>query len=401
MAKHLLAVLVWCAVAVPAAAQRAHTEAPLDSLVRWARRDSLDARAQFDLGMGRWKDRQYLLADSAFRRALELKPHYAEPRLALAWLPLSRGERYFRELRVRQGFDTIIGVIRASSKLYREAYLLDPLVDPTILGSVDIDVLVPRVNKVEVANGKVFSRGVPWWEGRTKRGVKALTEGRYDEAFASLDAVVESRQVQEGANLPDEVVWYYGLAAAHAGKHARAAAAFHELADRAARREEYLSQWIIPTDRADYLFLYAAMSEQAGNVGMAVQQFGEALAADFGLYSAHSRLADIHEGRGDVEGAIAERQRAVDTSPEIGKLELDLAVTLLQAGRPLAAESAFVRAARLLPDDAGAHQFLATVARQNGHPEVERTALERFIVVAPYRYAELVAEARRRVAELP
>lgn len=399
MSKRALLVLLVGVCAAPLAAQGSHTQAPLDSLIQWARRDSLDARAQFDLGMGRWKARQYALADTAFRRALALKPHYAEPRLALAWLPLSRGERYFRDQRA-QGFDSIVGLVRASAKLYREAYIIDPLVDPTILGSVDIDVLIPRVNKIEVANGRVFSRGVPWWEGRTKRGVRALTEGKYDEAFAEIDAVVESRQVQEGAHLPHEVVWYYALAAAHSKHYARAAAAFRELVDRATKREEELSQWVIPTDRADFLYLYAAMSEQAGNTGMAIQQFGEALTADFGLFAAHSRLADIHEGRGDVAGAITERQRAIDTSPEDGKLELDLAVTLLQAGQPLAAESAFVRAAQLLRDDAGAQQFLATVARQNGHAEVERVALERFIIVAPFRYADLVAEARRRVAEL-
>jgi hypothetical protein len=76
-------------------------------------------------------------------------------------------------------------------------------------------------------------------------------------------------------------------------------------------------------------------------------------------------------------------------------------VTLLQAGQPLAAESAFVRAAALLPYDAGAQQFLATVAQQNGHPEVARGALERFVIVAPHRYAEQVAEARRRLAGTP
>ena len=397
----LLRALVVVCAAAPVAAQREPTEPPIDSLMAWARRDSLDARAAFDLGMGFWSVGRHDRADTAFRRALVLSPHYAEPRLALALLPFGRGERYLTDLRHRVGVDSLLGIVRASAKFYREAYLLEPLVDPRILRYLNIEELVPRQNRMEIANGKIFSMGVPWWEARTKRGVRALTEGRYDEAFTILDEVLHSRQMQQGAVLPDLFIWYYGLVAAHAAKYDRAAAAFRELAQRAHRRVTNDPDWVIPSSRSDYLFLYAAMSEQAGNLGVAIPAFEEALTADFGLFEAHSWLADIHESRGDVVSAIAERERAVDTSPETGKLHLDLGVTLLQAGRAVAAESAFVAAARLLPYDAGAQQFLATIALQNGHPDTARPALERFVLVAPARYAEQVAEARRKLTELP
>ena len=402
MGRTLLVVLFACATATVAVAQRAPAEPPLDSLHAWARRDSLDAQAYFALGMGYWSKKRFDQADSAFRRAMTLAPSFAEPRLAMALLPYGRPDRYLSDIyNGPNGRDSLIAVVRQSARYYREAYLSDPLVDPRILRYLGIDALVPRVNRIEAANGIIFSLGVPWWEGRTRRGVKALVEGRPEEAFTALDEVIKSRQIQEGAVLPDMFVWYYGIAAAHAAKYDRSAAAFRELAQRAHRRQEADPDWVLPTARADYLYFYAVMSEQAGNVGVAIPALGEALAADLGLFQAHSRLADIHEARGQVDDAIAERQRAVDTSPETGQLELDLGVTLLQAGRPIPAESAFVRAATLLPNDAGALQFLARTAMQNGNPAVARPALERFLLVAPARYEVQKGEARSLLAQLP
>jgi tetratricopeptide (TPR) repeat protein len=397
----LLGVLLAGVLVAPAAAQRPPAEPPIDSLLGWARRDSLDARAAFDLGMGYWSRGKHDQADTAFRRALVLSPHYAQPRLALALLPFGRGDRYLTDLEHRVSPDSMLGLIRASARFYREAYVLDPLVDPRILRYLGVDALVPRRNAFEVANGLVFSMGVPWWESRAKRGVRHLVEGRYEEAFTTLDEVLHSRQMQQGAVLPDLFIWYYGLAAAHATHYDRAAAAFRELAQRAHRRQSNDPEWVIPSAKADYLFLYAAMSEQSGSLGVAILAFEESLTADLGMYQAHARLADIHETRGDIDKAVTERERAVDTSPETGKLRLDLGVTLLQAGRGEAAESTFVVAAQMLPYDAGAQQFLATVALQNGHAAVARPALERFVLVAPARYAEQVAEARRRLAEMP
>ncbi|HSN14650.1 MAG TPA: tetratricopeptide repeat protein, partial [Anaeromyxobacteraceae bacterium] len=288
-----------------------------------------------------------------------------------------------------------------SSRLYREAYLLDPLVDPRILRYLGVDELVPRYGAVEFQGGIVLATAVPWWEGKTKRGVRYLVDGQYDSSFATLDQVLHAREMSQGAVLPDLFIWYYGLASAHAAKYDRAAAAFQELAQRAYRRQHADPDWVLPSDRADYLYLYAVMSSQYGNLGVALPAFQEALSVNLGLFEAHSRLADIQENRGDVDGAITERRRAVDVSPETGELHLDLGVTLLGAGQAAAAESAFVDAARLLPDDAGAQQFLANTALQVGDSAVARRALERFVVVAPARYAEQVAQARRTLAGLP
>lgn len=383
----------------PAGAQTASGGPPVDSLLRWAERDSLDARAWFDLGMGYWGRRRYDQADTAFQRAMRLAPHYAEPRFAAALLPFGRGDRYLVDLSHRISDDSMLAFLRGSARLYREAMLFDPLVDPRILRYLGVDELVPR--RSLVIGRTVLDLGVPWWEGRAKRGVRHLVEGRYEEAFATLDEALHAREMEHGAVLPDLFIWYYALAAMHATRYDRAAAAYRELAQRAHRREGSGPDWVIPTARADYLYLYAAMSEQAGNVGVAIPAYQEALAVNLGLFQAHTRLADIHETRGDLDRAIVERTRAIDASPDLGKLYVDLGVTLLQAGRPAAAESAFVDAAHLLPNDAGAQRFLAVVALQNAHTETARAALQRFIQVAPVRYSAQVVEARQQLAGLP
>ena len=376
-------------------------EPPIDSLRRWAARDSLDARAAFDLGMGLWARHKYDAADTAFRRALVLAPSYAEPHLALALLPFGRGDRYITDLSHRVSADSLRGLFIASSRFYRDAYRLDPLVDPRILRYLDEDALVPRFGTIEFRGGLVLTTVVPWWEGKTKRGVKFLVDGQYDSSFATLDQVLHAREMSQGAVLPDLFIWYYGLAAAHAAQYDRAAAAFQELSQRAFRRQNNDPDWVIPSDRSDYLYLYAVMSVQYGNLGVAIPAFQETLAANLGLYEAHSHLADIHEGRGEVDRAIVERQRAVDASPETGRLYLDLGVTLLEAGRAAAAESAFVTAARLLPNDPGSQQFLANTALQVGDSALARAALQRFLMVAPARYEAQAAEAQLLLTRLP
>lgn len=395
------AALLALAVTAPASAQRAPAEPPLDSLVRWARQDPFDARAAYALGMGYWRRHRYEKADSAFQRAIRLAPHYAEPHLAAALLPYGRGSRHLTDLAHRIPADSMEALTRGWARLRREAYLLDPFVDPRILRHLSIDQLVPRRTLGETDPGSLLAPGPLWWEAPLKRGVTALVAGRADRAYPLLDGVLNAPRMRQGATLPDLFVWYYGLAAAHVGLFDNAAAAFLELSQRAYRRQTATPDQVLPRERADLLYLYGVMAERAGRPEVAVAAFQEALEADLGLSQAHARLADIHESRDELDRAIIERTRAVEMDPGSAKLHLDLGRTLLRAGRPAAAESAFVDAARLLPDDAEILSTLATTALGNGHAEVAKSALVRFILVAPARARADVEAARTRLAGLP
>ena len=372
----------------------------LDSLLARARRDSLDARAAFELGMAWWGRRRYDRADSAFQRALTLAPQYAEPRLAAALLPYGRGQRYLTDLAHRITADSLAALERRWAALRREAYLLDPLVDPRILRLVPADHLVPRRVLGASDDAPLLAPPPLWWEGRTKRAVQELAQGRADRAYALLEEVRGAPRMQQGAVLPDLFVWYYALAALHAGRFEHAAAAFRELSQRTFRREPDRPDEVIPGGRAEALYFYGVASLKAQHAEVAAAAFQAAIDADLGLYQAHARLADLHEAAGDLDRALVERTRALEVEPEDGRLHLDLGATLLRARRPTEAEAALAEAARLLPNDPEAQRLLADAALRNGHTERARTALERFLVVAPARAASQVAEARRRLAEL-
>jgi Tfp pilus assembly protein PilF len=150
-----------------------------------------------------------------------------------------------------------------------------------------------------------------------------------------------------------------------------------------------------------YLLLYGMAEDRAGGAAVAQAALRDALLVDLTLYQAHSRLADIAEAQGDVEEAIAERRSAIAIAPEIGRLHVDLGITLLQAGRTQEAKEALTEAVELAPWDPVAQLFLfqsALTLSDRATATQALAALERY---APLRNHEQVAEARSRLAELP
>lgn len=369
----------------------------LRTLEAVARRDSLDPIAIFELGRGLWQRRKFIRADSAFRRTLRLAPDHPGAHLALSVLPYVRGERYYFDTLRLLPPDSLEGLVLAIERHARHAYLTDPLVDLSVFRSVGAEVLVPSIRR-RAGSARID----PWWMGRTRRGVRHLIEGRPDSALREFDRLRDSREVVErGRYLPDLVVWYYALAAGRLGRFDRAAAGFRELAQRMYRWEQVAPEWVAPGSRALMLYYYGVMSDRSGRPDIARAAFEEALVTDISLYQAHTRLADLAEGRGEHELGLEERRRAIEVSPETGRLHYDLGVSLLRAGRPIQAESAFVRAAELLPYDPDTHYRLAEAARRNGDRSRERAALERFLVLSPPRNVEQVAAARGRLGVLP
>jgi predicted Zn-dependent protease len=230
-------------------------------------------------------------------------------------------------------------------------------------------------------------------------GARYLVRGLADSAYQVFSAALATRDSSE--TLPDDFIWYFALAADRSGHPDLAMDGFRELAQRAGRRE---SEALIlgPTggDRELFLALYGMAADRVGHAVIARAALREALTVDLTLYQAHSRLADIAETTGNTDEAIAERRAAIDLAPDVGRLHMDLGVTLLQAGRPAEAKVEFLEAAVTLPWDPGVLLFLFQSAVTTAdRPTAERafTALELF---APRRNAEQVADARRRLAEL-
>jgi tetratricopeptide (TPR) repeat protein len=374
----------------------------LDSLRTATAGDSDDAVVQYRVALAFWDRKKYDEADSVLRRAIRLAPQYAEARLAFSLLPVARGEGYYRKVARHASEDSMRALLRSYSEASRRAFLLDPGVDLSVLLREEDDVLPSDpVVVFRTRSGDIRFYVNEWWYKPLRKGVKELIEGRPDTAFATLNAVLDAKEMKEGGHLPSQFIWWYAIAAFHVRNYDRAVAAIRTLLQRATDQEAANSLWSPPQARADFQYLLATGLFLGGALDIADTAFRSALDLDLGLYMAHVQLARIAEARGDWTGAAIERQRAIDANPEEGGLYADLGGTLLHAGRQEAAESAFAQATQLAPSDPRTWYLLGVSAQGNGHDDVARGALGRFLAIAPSRYADLAEDARARLTHLP
>jgi hypothetical protein len=75
---------------VVAAQQQIPIPLPLKLVEESVARDSNDASAQYYIALAHWNAKRYDDAERALRLAMMLDPKYAEPHLALAFLPYAR-----------------------------------------------------------------------------------------------------------------------------------------------------------------------------------------------------------------------------------------------------------------------------------------------------------------------
>lgn len=384
--------------------QRPWRQLDLDSLSAATVADSDDAVVQYHNALVYWDHKKYDQADSLLRRAAMLAPEYADVQLALSVLPLSRGGRYLEDLDHRLSKDSMAAFVRSMHAAARRAFLFDPGVDLSVLARAG-DNYLPQARRgivLQTPRGPVFMvLGDPWWLGPLKKGARALVAGKPDDAFKTLDETLHRKEMQQSGYLGDDFVWWYALAAFHVHNYDRAVAALQTLVQRATDQEGSASQWSPPQARPDYEYLLATALYLGNAYDRADSGFRAALDLDLGLYMAHVQLARIAEARNDWAGAAVERQRAIDADPEDGGLYLDLGATLLHAGRAEAAETAFVRGADLAPFDPRAWYLLGVTAQGNGHTDVARSALDRFLAIAPSRFADEVTDARARETHFP
>lgn len=378
----------------------------LDSLVQATVADSDDAIVQYHNALAFWDRKKYDEADSLLRRAMTLAPEYADPQLAFSVLPLARGHHYLDDLAHRLSKDSMAAFVHAMNAASRRAFLLDPGVDLSVLASTggrylpEHEAVIPIPTKP--GQPVAFLFGDSWWFAPLKKGARQLVAGQSEDAFKTLDAALHSKEMQQsGAYLGDDFVWWYALAAFHVHHYDRAVSALLTLVQRATDGEADASHWSPPQARPDFQYLLATALYLGNAYDRADTAFRAALDLDLGLYMAHVQLARIAEARGDWPGAAVERQRAIDANPDEGGLYLDLGGTQLHAGRAEAAESAFVEGARLAPSDPRAWYLLGVTAQGNGHPDVAREALGRFLAMAPSRFGDEVADARMRLSHLP
>ncbi len=109
----------------------------------------------------------------------------------------------------------------------------------------------------------------------------------------------------------------------------------------------------------------------------------------------------LHDKAGEADQALLERQRAAESSGDDPTALFDYAAALFNVQRTAEAEDPLRRAVALNPRYAPTHYLLGRVAEELGRGPEARESYTRFLALAPNRLADLVADARERLAKLP
>jgi tetratricopeptide (TPR) repeat protein len=346
--------------------------------------------------MGYWSEKRYDDAEKQLREALKVEPRFAVAHLGLAFLPYARRSKLFVE-----AWDDDVPAewkpkLEEADREFRHAFMIDPLVDLRIIGAVTPS--SPDFVGISKAYGE------DW--GLYLQGYVDCQEGKYEDCNGRFAAFIRSIDGDKfGDRVPDPVLWYKGLAAAHIGKYEDALLHFRTLLNRdstrAAEREKKGYDPPLSLRTNEYRYTLATIDQAAGRTTEARQLYQEAVANDIGLYMAHVQLAGLAEGERDFATAIAERRRAADANPDDPSLLTDLGVTLGKAGQMEEAVATLERAADANPRDSRPFFWLGIGYVQLNRIPDARVSFTHFIEMAPSRYEKQIASAKDRLTQLP
>ncbi|MFN8647071.1 MAG: tetratricopeptide repeat protein [Gemmatimonadales bacterium] len=391
---------VLAAPALPA--QQSQPRPPtIPELEAQAVRDSNDATVHYQLAMAYWDRKRWDDAERALQTALLVAPSYAEAHLALGVLPERRGEGYWKRRVKERGESDVVAELLRAEQHYRKAFLLNPLVDLRVVGKFEQE----RGDfYVMQRGGRLFFWVVPWWNRELVKGMNEFREGKYERAGQRFAELAANRRFSgQDVDLPGIILWYQGLTAAHLGSFEQAARNLAILTGRAvaAENDSTAPPSQIPLGANHYRFLTATLLYLGGRHDQAIPVFRRTLEFDLSLYEAHVQMARMYDVAGQPEQGLAERRMALDVNPEDPDLLADYAGALIRLGRLAEAQAPLAEAASYNPRDARVPYLRGLVAESLGQAAEARAALERFLALAPSRFAGERSDAQQRLARLP
>jgi len=367
-------------------AGRAQASGPdeVPTLVAKARADSNDPIAHYALAVAYLERKQYAEGEAALHDAIAIDPQFAPGYFYLAAIPRKRPVR--RILANWGGMPveiTVIGddsVARESRRLAHIAFLLNPLLD---LGR-------PTHWEIPLA-----------WAGGTAQAMDDFREGRFQQAYDRLTDLI-ARSSGKSDSVAAMFLWYHALSGARLSLFDVAIKDVDRLRLRAERNGSLRMAFArTPHSADDYRFVIAFLHQRAGHREDAIRAYQELLERNIGVYTAHIRLAEIHEQQQNWPLAVKERERAVATNPEDPSLVFDLGGTLQRAGRNAEAVQELRRSIELNPRETRAYYALGVADLALGRSDDARAALQQFIALAPSRYQSQIFDAKWRLAQSP
>jgi len=376
-------------LSLPAYAQGLKPSDNIPQLEAQLQRDSNDAQLQYQLAIAYWSRKHFDEAQRSLLTAVSIEPRFAAAYLALGYLPYGRRPQLMEDEAKGRVPPEWRDALLEAARLRRRAFLINPLVDLQILGAV-ISV-GPRFLGAD-RNGHVIIAMDPF---------AAFVRGDYPLAYSIFSDWVSERAAKAPRDsIPSGLLWYRGLSAGHVGVSDIAIGDFQTLLDRGLRAERSDTVSRIPLMTNDFRYVLAMLEYRSRNFEQAINLYKDALANDLGLFMAHVQMGKIYEERKMWPEAIQHFQDALGTNPDDPSLSLDLGVIYREAGRLAESESTLVHAAEANPRDSRVPFHLGLTLQQEGKRTEARTAFQRFVSLAPSRYAVQIADAKQRLVAL-
>lgn len=394
--KHLSAMLLFAALVIapaPADAQRIKLPTKLPELERLAAESPYDAASQYNVGLGYWSTKNYDAAQTAFEKAVALDPRFAPAHLALAYLPYARRPDLWKEI----GTDDVpaewLPAVQEMDRRYRAAFVVDPFVDLRIVGAVE-----PPKDVRWVVDPFLSA----FYE-MVFQGFDDFRNGDYASAYRRFNKLADDWAIagkKNIANLPGELLWYRGLAASLINKPDDAERDIGELLRRSQSEEADSLLRVIPLRTNEYRYVLGSIYSRSEKLVQASELFDAVVAEDIGMYMAWVQLANVYEKLGRMDKALDARRSAVDANPEDHTSMVELAETQVRAGRASDARQTLNGVLAVDPNNIRALYIAGIIAAATGDKAAGLAHFEQFLKVVPPRYANEIADVRKRMAAL-
>ncbi|HET9709534.1 MAG TPA: tetratricopeptide repeat protein [Gemmatimonadales bacterium] len=219
---------------------------------------------------------------------------------------------------------------------------------------------------------------------------------RFERAAAKLgEAIAKADHKHKPPSLG--VLWYHALAE-YDLQHLDSSAVDLERLLRALQGDSSA----VPgntSQRVRYALAY--VDQQAGHAQSAESLYQEVIERDLSLDLAHMQLARLYENAARWSEAIRERRAALEIAPENSSFLYDLGVTLLEAGQLSEAADILRDVILRCPRNTRSYYALGLTLERLQQPQASRDAYDLFLKLAPSRYADMIADAKERLAHLP
>jgi tetratricopeptide (TPR) repeat protein len=363
----------------------------LEALVR---SDSNDAPLNYYLGLAYWRRGKWAQADSLLRLSIRLEPRFAEGYLALYFLPFARRSQLFNEQLKGRVPDAWRPAVAEAQRFYQRAFRTDPLVSLRVMG-VAFNIREPTIHDYTSPAAREYEMYYAWFVD--------LGLGRYRSAYDRLRGLAE-REFEESKHperVPDFILWYRGLAAAHSSLYGPAIDDFRALLKRALHKLQRDEIVHVPVEDNEYRFMLAALHHSAGHADSALALYQESLEHDLGLVMAHTYMAGLYESAGFEDEALLERRRAAEVSSDEPNALFEFAASLFNTGKVAEAEEPLRSAIALNSRYSPPYYLLGRALEELGRPAEARETYQLFMSRSPQRLRDLRLDTEQRLANLP